>query len=121
MPSLPPKLHLDADISRKAIERELTARGHDVTRTPTVWIDLDADDLTQLQSATRQGRILVTFNIADFVALSHRVDHHAGIVLAHQPDWTTSSLIGALDNLVRSTTADEWHNQVRWLNDWRGR
>lgn len=121
MPSLPPKLHLDADISRKAIERALIARGHDVTRTPTLWIALDADDLTQLQAATRQGRILATFNIADFVALSYGVANHAGIVLAHQPDWTTSSLIGALDNLIRTTTSEEWHNQLRWLNDWRVR
>jgi hypothetical protein len=39
-----PRLHLDADTSKKALHRALLERGHDVTRTPTEWMPLDATD-----------------------------------------------------------------------------
>jgi hypothetical protein len=37
-------LHLDADTSSKALYNALLERGHDVTRTPTEWMPLDASD-----------------------------------------------------------------------------
>lgn len=119
MPVNPPKLHLDADASRKVIERALRAMGHDVTRTPNHWITLDADDLAQLTRATEHGRILFTFNVADFMALANQQSAHTGIVLAHQRSWSTKALIAALHHLLSTTSAHEWVGQVRWLNDWR--
>ncbi len=44
-----PRLHLDADVSIKALQKALLERGHDVTRTPNEWMPLDADDETQLR------------------------------------------------------------------------
>jgi hypothetical protein len=38
------KLHLDADSSIKALHKALVVPGHDVTRTPTEWMPLDAGD-----------------------------------------------------------------------------
>jgi len=119
MPVNPPKLHLDADASRKVIERALCTMGHDVTRTLNQWITLDADDHTQSIRATEHGRILFTFNIADFMALANQQSAHKGIVLAHQRSLSTKALIAALHNLLSSTSAHEWVGQVRWLNDWR--
>lgn len=77
-----PRLHLDADSSLRQLQRALLERGHDVTRTPTDWITLDADDVDQLLSATAQGRVLFAFNVTDFGVLARRYPQHGGIILA---------------------------------------
>lgn len=113
-----PRLHLDADTSRKALHCALEARGHDVTRTPNDWMALAAADEAQLSGATKQGRIIFTFNIGDFIYLAKKFPDHAGIILAQQRDWPLARQIKALDRLLTETTAVSWHGQVRWLNDW---
>jgi hypothetical protein len=114
-----PRLHLDADASIKALHQALMARGHDVTRTPTEWMPLDASDEAQLLGATAQGRCIFTFNVRDFVVLAQRYPRHGGIILAAQPSWKLSDLIVALDRLLSETEAADWVGQVRWLNQWR--
>ncbi len=114
-----PRLHLDADVSIRALHRALLARGHDVTRTPTDWMLLDATDEAQLLGATAQGRCIFTFNVRDFVSLAQRYPQHGGIVLAARRSFTLSELIGALDRLLSETDAADWPGQVRWLNQWR--
>ena len=114
-----PRLHLDADTSIKALQKALRARGHDVTRTPTKWMPLDADDRTQLLGAAAQGRILFTFNIRDFQERAKQYPEHHGLVLAAQNRWKLRELIEALDHMLSATEADGWVAQVRWLNDWK--
>lgn len=114
-----PRLHLDADVSYRALQQALLTRGHDVTRTPAEWMPLDANDRQQLLEATRRGRCILTFNVGDFVRLSQEFPEHGGIILAQQRDWTLARLITAVDRLLSETTAEEWPGQVRWLNDWR--
>lgn len=114
-----PRLHLDADASIKALQAALVARGHDVTRTPSAWMPLDASDEFQLLGALAQGRCIFTFNIRDFITLSRRHPRHHGIILAAQASWTLPALISCLDRLLRETEDAEWMGQVRWLNDWR--
>jgi hypothetical protein len=111
------RLHLDADTSIKALHRALLERGHDVTRTPASWMPLDAADELQLLGATAQGRCVFTFNARDFVPLARSHPSHAGIVLAHQPGWTLSELISALDRFLAQ--APEMEGRVAWLNAWR--
>ena len=113
-----PQLHLDADTAIRALERELLARGHDVTRTPTDWMPADAADEMQLLRATAHGRVLFTFNIRDFIVLAEQYPQHAGILLAAQQSWTISNLIASLDRMLCETTAEQWQGQVRWLNEW---
>jgi hypothetical protein len=113
-----PRLHLDADVSYQALYKALRARGHDVTGTPEPWMPLDASDKTQLLEATARGRVILTFNIADFVHLSHEYSDHGGIILAQQRAWTLSTLIAALNRVLTETEAEDWPGQVRWLNDW---
>jgi len=115
-----PRLHLDADASIKALQKALRERGHDVTRTPTEWMPLDADDRTQLLGATAQGRILFTFNIPDFLALAKTYPEHHGLLLATQNRWSLHELVHALERALSETEAGEWAGQVRWLNDWKG-
>ena len=112
-------LHLDADTSSKALHRALRQRGHDVTRTPTEWMPLDASDEQQLLGATAQGRAIFTYNIRDFIILGKRYPYHAGIILARQKSMGLNELINALDCVIRETDANEWIGQTRWLNDWR--
>src|SRR6266542_2119435 len=112
-------LHLDADTSSKALHTALLARGHDVTRTPTEWMPLDASDEQQLLGATAQGRAIFTYNIRDFIVLGERYPHHAGIILTRQISMGLNGLINALDRVLPDTDADEWIGQTRWLNDWR--
>jgi len=114
-----PRLHLDADTSIKALHSALLARDHDVTRTPTDWLPLDAADETQLLESTARGRVIFTFNVRDFAVLNERYPRHGGIILAVQRNWTLSGLIASLDRLLTQTDASEWPGQVRWLNEWR--
>ena len=114
-----PRLHLVADASMRALQRGLVERGHDVTRTPCEWMPLDAGDEQQLLQATARGRSVLTFNIGDFMRLAQTHPAHGGIILAQQRDWTLSSLIAALDNMLTQTSAEEWMGRVAWLNEWR--
>lgn len=113
------RLHLDADVSYRVLQRVLLERGHDVTRTPCEWMPLDASDEEQLLQATAQSRCILTFNIGDYVRLAEMYPAHAGIVLAQQKDWNLSSLIAVVDRMLTETSAEEWPGRVRWLNDWR--
>ena len=71
------------------------------------------------RGATAQGRLIFTFNIADFLALAQRYPSHAGIILAAQRSWTLAGLIAALDRVLTETSTPDWIGQVRWLNQWR--
>lgn len=113
------RLHLDADTSRRALQRALLERGHDVTRTPNEWMPLDAGDEMQLLRASAHGRVLFTFNIRDFMALAQQYDQHAGILLAAQRSWSLTDLVIALDRMLVNMPAAAWIGQVRWLNEWR--
>lgn len=112
-------LHLDADASSKALHSALLARGHDVTRTPTQWMPLDASDEQQLLGATAQGRAIFTYNIRDFIVLGNRYPRHAGIILAFQKSMSLNETIHALDRVLCETDAEQWIGQTRWLNDWK--
>lgn len=114
-----PRLHLDADTSARALAKALQERGHDVTRTPTSWMPLDASSELQLLGATAQGRILFTHNIRDFVPLAARYPRHAGIVLAAQNGWSPKAILHALDRMLSTTEAEEWIGQIHWLSRWR--
>jgi hypothetical protein len=116
-----PRLHLDADASIKALVNELLRHGHDVTRTPNEWMATDASDKEQLLGATARGRIILTFNIRDFLKLSKNYPHHAGILLAVQSRWSLVDLMESIERALSETTAEDWHGRVRWLNDFRSR
>ena len=111
-----PKLHLDADASKISLHRALLARGHDVTRTPNEWMELDADDEKQLLGASARGRSLLTFNSRHFMPLAKRITRHAGIILS--PQHPMPRLLKALDRFFKKAKAEELENQVRWLSDW---
>jgi hypothetical protein len=105
---VPPAFLLDADVPpvladalRKSGYNALAASGD-----PALGALSDADLLAE---ATRQDRIVVTFNVVDFVALTQdlmRADRiHAGVILIHSRTFKRSDAGGmarSLDALVRS-------------------
>ena len=113
------KLHLDADASRKDLLEALREHGHDVTRTPTEDLPLDASDEYQLLWATAQGRAIFSHNISDFIRLGQRYPNHSGIVLSSQTSYTLSQLISLLDRMMVAISAEELAGHVRWLSDWK--
>jgi len=113
------RLHLDADTSRKALHQALIARGHDVTLTPTDWIQHDDTDEMQLLAATSQGRCIFSFNIRDFTILSRTYPQHRGILLAAQTSWDLSSLVKTLDRFLSEADDSEVQARLLWLNSWR--
>jgi hypothetical protein len=114
-----PRLHLDADASRKDLHAALISKGHDVTRTPAPGLALDASDEFQLLWASAQDRILFSFNIGDFIQLARRIPEHRGILLASQQSHSLSNLIVLLDRALTETQAEDWVGQVRWISDWK--
>jgi hypothetical protein len=114
-----PRLHLDADASIKALVNGLHERGYDVTRTPNDWMPADASDREQLLGATAQGRVILTFNVRDFLVLAKKYPKHAGILLATQSRWSLAELIAALEYVLSETDEKDWRGQVRWLNDFQ--
>ena len=114
-----PRLHLDADASRKDLHAALISKGHDITRTPVPGLALDASDEFQLLWASAHDRILFTFNIGDFLQLARRIPEHRGILLASQQSHSLRELIALLDRALTETQAEDGVGQVRWLSDWK--
>ena len=114
-----PKLYLNEHISPE-VARAIRARGYDCISTQEVEL-LGAPDDEQMSFAVRGDRIPVTFNVGDFQALhaSHLEDNrsHPGILIS--TEIQISTLIQRLFNFLKSTTAEEMRNQIRWLNDFR--
>ena len=73
----------------------------------------------QLLRGTAHGRCIFTFSFRDCLALAARYPRHEWMVLAAQSLWTLPALIAALDRLLGETQAQEWADQVRWLDEWR--
>ena len=78
----------------------------------------DADQLTY---AAQEGRAILTHNARDFVQLG--VEYffsersHAGLILS--PQIEKGELIRRMLNLLRSLSAEEIVNTVRYLGDYR--
>ena len=77
------KVYLDENLS-PIIAALLRKHGIDATAAQEVG-NVQLDDRAQLAYATREGRVIVTANVIDFIALAHEAvatnDEHVGIVL----------------------------------------
>jgi len=91
-----------------AVAVGLRQRGHDAVAAfgDAALEALDDDQL--LRVAAQQRRVLVTFNIADFVeaarALAYAREDHAGIILIHSRSYRRTdigAIVKALDHLLR--------------------
>ena len=77
------KVYLDEDLS-PTIAALLRKKGVDATTAYEAG-NVQLDDRAQLAHATRDGRVVVTANVVDFIELAHEAvatnTEHAGIIL----------------------------------------
>jgi len=94
---VPAGILLDADVP-PAVAAALVQRGHDA-----IAASGSHDDL--LREATRQRRVLVTFNVVDFVEVAHRFAHaqedHGGIVVIHSGSFPRTAIGAVAEALYR--------------------
>jgi Domain of unknown function (DUF5615) len=115
------RLYFDEDSMRHALVHALRARSIDVQTA------LDAEMIERLvehhlEFATTQGRVLCSFNVADFYQLHtrHMAQHesHTGIVLARQQQYSVGKYRRRLLKLIAHLTAEDMQNRVEFLSAW---
>jgi hypothetical protein len=116
------RLYFDEDSMRHELVTALRSRGVDVT---TALEDnmINRDDDEHLDHATRQGRVLFSFNRRDFFRLHTRYltqgKSHAGIILANQQQYSIGELMRRILRLSAAKSPTEMKNRIEFLNVWR--
>jgi uncharacterized protein with PIN domain len=111
MPSRPPALYCDEDVS-VVLAAMLRARGFSVTTTRDAG-HLGHTDEQQLQVAADANQIILTHNRADFERLHRQwlgAGRHAGIIIARRR--LPGELAVRLGRLLGRLTADDFTNQL---------
>jgi len=110
---------LDADVP-PAVGAGLRERGHDVVAASGDVALETLDDAQLLRWATQQRRVLITFNVADFVeaarAFAYVREDHAGIILVHSRSYRRTdigAIVRSLDNILKSR--GDFTNNVLYL------
>jgi hypothetical protein len=115
------RLYFDEDSMRRSLIRALRSRGVDVITA------LDAEmiehrDADHLDYATRQGRVLCSFNAGDFYRLhteyAARGKPHAGIILMRQQHYSVGEQMRRLLRLIAAKSVDDMKNCVEFLSAW---
>lgn len=115
------RLYFDADSMERAVVSGLRARGIDATSALEVGM-ADSSDEDQLGFARAEGRVLFSFNVADFQRihtqhLSER-ETHAGIILAAQQRYSVGERIRRLQKLIAARSVEEMNSRLEFLSDW---
>ncbi len=81
---------------------------------------LGQSDESQLAWATQEGRVLLTFNVADFARLHGewltQTRHHAGIVVSSQRP--IGDLLHRVLTLASSLSAEDMQDRLEYLSNW---
>lgn len=116
---MPNGVLLDADVP-PAVAVALRQRGHDVVAASGNASMEALEDGDMLRLATQQHRVLVTFNIADFLevarTLANAREDHAGIILIHSQSYRRTdigAIVRSLDHFLRSRS--DLTNNVLYL------
>ena len=108
----------DEDVYR-AVTVALRRAGLDAVSTSEAG-RLGQSDESQLQWATNEGRVIVTFNVAHFTKLHARRmrqnRHHAGIVVSSQR--SIGDVVRRLLHLAGTLDAEAMKNRLEFLSDW---
>lgn len=112
------RLYTDEDVYGD-VARWLREKGFDSMSTPEAG-RIGTDDISQLQWAAQQGRVLLTFNVAHFVRLNKEwLEHghsHCGIVVSqqrHVGDTMRRTL-----RLLQTLSAEQMLDRLEFLGDW---
>lgn len=113
--------HLDEDAESHALVRALRDRGIDLTTTSELRLG-EASDEEQLKAAARAGRVLITYNAADFCRLQREWlragQHHAGIVIAEQQRFAAGEMMRCLLRLRAALLPPAMIDRLGFLNRW---
>lgn len=111
-------LYLDEDSMDRALVAALRARGVDVITAIEAEM-LGRSDSEQLDYATRQGRVLYTFNRGDFYRLHAQYltegKSHGGIILAPQQRYSIGEQLRQILELVSTKTVEQMENNVEFI------
>lgn len=116
----PIRLYLDEDAISRALIRALRARGIDVL-TAQEAEQIGVTDNEQLEYATTLGRTVFTFNTRDYAVLHteylSQQQTHAGIIVSDQVQ--VGVILRRLLKLIDAKSAEEMHNWLEFLGNWR--
>jgi hypothetical protein len=114
-------LYFDEDSMDQALVRALTARGVDVASALTEGM-IKRPDREHLLHATSLGRVLYSFNIADFCRLHSELlnegEHHAGLILGQQQRYSVGQQMRRLLAISASLSAEEMHDRLEFMGSW---
>ncbi len=83
---------------------------------------IQREDHEHLAYATREGRVLYSFNVRHFCRLHAETlaggRNHAGIVVCGQQRYGVGEQMRRLLNLLVAKTAEEMQNRLEFLSDW---
>lgn len=106
---------------QSALVRALRARGVDVLTALDSGM-IERSDEEHLEYATKEGRVLYSFNVGDFYRLHQEYPaegkSHAGIILARQQRYTAGEQMRRLLKLIAAKSAEKMKNQVEFLSAW---
>lgn len=115
------RLYIDKDAMSRFLVNGLRARGVDVTSVVEEG-RRGLDDLSQLEFAAEQGRVLCTSNISDFYRLHteylQQGKNHAGIIFIQQQRYSVGEQIRRLLKLISTKTVDTMQSQIEFLSAW---
>ncbi len=117
------RLLLDAHVSGRRVGRALREAGHDVRAADEEEELRGLEDASLLALAASEGRVLVTFDVKDFLPIlrewAEGGRRHAGCVLVasslrHEHFGAViSGIANALDELPER---EDWTDRVHWLS-----
>ena len=116
------RLYCDEDSMDQDLVHALRARGLDVT-TALEENMVNRKDEEHLDYATRQGRVLFSFNRGDFYRLHteylSQSKSHAGIILANQQQYSVGEQTRRILHLAAAKSADDMRNWIEFLSAWQ--
>lgn len=115
------RLYLDEDTMRRSLVFGLRARNVDVVTASEAAMINRADD-AHLSTAATLGRVIYTYNTADFCALHQDwISHgrrHGGIIVAIQQRYSVGEEIRLLMRLLAGVNAEQMQNRLEFLSSW---
>lgn len=114
-------LYLDEDAQDADLVRILRARGVDVATVNEKEMQRRSDE-EQLAFATSLGRVIVTFNIADFRRIRARWmttgRSHSGIIVAEQRRYSVGEKANRVIRLAAVLKQEQMNNRIEFLSNW---
>lgn len=114
--------YFDEDAMHNSLVMTLRSRHFDAISANDAGMNSLSDE-AQLEFASRQNRVLFSFNVADFCRLHHdwlsQGKSHAGLVLAHQSHRDSiGTLLRGLFRLSAQLTASDMIDRREFLANW---